>query len=841
MFRALDALKKDTEGFESSPHSDYVQKQTVYFNQTLPQQFPSGIPTTDSSSPSSVLANALQGLTSWDPNTRQAKVRDINVKNYATSVQVSQELLDSHNRCKTATLDELLNTENSSSKLRCGWIYQKGDTEPRVSQGALGTRKGPAGFVESPPGKWFWNLEDAKKEILSDRCSRLTDCKQVGSSSFAECGFSTQRGMGLPVDRNGNLLYPKDARLSGAGIVLNPNQCPPPPVVGSPAYERARSVDICTPLPDGRLSRDCMIQQVVNAGCKQDGRLYTALINQAQPRNYGAGLTNDLSYKKYQELAPQPILDSVLRDGSATVSVALGNFKSLAEVSSVERNTALSFAARDLCIQKGVMDTFDFCTELNDLSRAPFALDCLQSAFRNAGGQPAGSEYPTATNKAAWDGLGSWRTVKDRIQTLKAQIQSTDERVQREALIKFLGITREAYPLPQIRRITGIEVFWFNRSNNSFIGRRITTGSGADFPRMSTGGVVEDTGLADMVEYLSIVNLRPMNDESIRLRLETDDGILYTKDKNLDPSLARNSVVDTADTFGANWAQPPTGYNQKNCWNLRKGGPNYILGYWWEQGGGAHSQVYYTPCSGGNTWARLPSSWMTLTQEPNAPMLSWQKINKDGTIFFQERRMAYFMNLITSGTQIVPTGLQLINNSFAETNRLLAMNSWRTLTCLFTAEQNSTSSVLFTLGPLSVGIQGTNLSVRFQSASIQVDKTFSNVLSLSANEPNYLFINMRSDFEGKFPNRVTIAVGKAAQFVNGSINVGGISPNVASYTTVASAPLYASNDAFKLQLGHTGRSATAKAIVRHLRLFDYELASRETIRDIQDTWEMQFF
>ena len=63
---------------------------------------------------------------------------------------------------------------------------------------------------------------------------------------------------------------------------------------------------------------------------------------------------------------------------------------------------------------------------------------------------------------------------------------ANDEKIQRQGLLEFLGIRREPVNTQQIAPIQGIEHFFFNRQNNTFIGRRIVGGSTADFPRIST-------------------------------------------------------------------------------------------------------------------------------------------------------------------------------------------------------------------------------------------------------------------------------------------------------------------------------------------------------------------
>ncbi len=796
----------------------------------------------------------------FDPNTRQPIQSDTNLAAYATSVEISQELIDAQQRCKTATLDDLINTQAPNSKIRCGWIYSKGKPgdKPKVSTGALGTRQGPAGFFENPGGQWFWNLDDAKKAMMGDRCAAMTNCKSVGAANFQGCAYSTTRGIGVPVNPDGSLAYPRDAVLSAppSSLVMTPDKCPAPPAPGSPRYELQRSRDICTPLPDGRLSRDCMLQQIVSAGCKQDGSLYQALINQAQPTNYAAGLTNALAYRRYQQLASNPLLEAAVRDGKTTVDVALGTFKNLAEASKNVQQTVLSYAARDLCVSKGTIDTFDFCLELNDNTRAPFSMECLQREFRKAGGQPAGTEYPVAANMSQWNSLETWRAVKDRIATLAAQTKSTDEIVQRRALASFLGIKRQPQAFQQIARIPGLEVLWFNRGTNTFIGRR-TGLLNQTFPSFSTSGEVEGTGLRDFVEYFVITNVRPTTDMKIRMRLETDDGVLFTLNREVDSRTTRGRLFDTDDTFGANFDQAPTGYNQKMCWDLKSAGPNYMMGFWQETGGFAHSQVLYAPCNGGS-FQPFPNDWLTLTQEPDAPLFSWQGLrNRDGILGFNERRMPSTMGMATSPqttvvAQTAATGIGNVNavlqlkqngNGFGQVARNIASNSWRTLTILFSTNARNPNGKLLDFGPLQMSITNGRFVASWSSATLNVNTSgqpLSWTIPSSGRTYYYAFINMRSDMKSQYPNRLTVSFGPASEFLAGRISVANLAGNTTTFTTTGSAPLYNISDAAILYVGDRNTQSTADVNLAFVRLFDYELNDTDVGRDIGNTWLMKF-
>jgi hypothetical protein len=275
MFRALASIQK--EGFVAQ--NQYLSQTMPKFDSRLPNMVVTGIPTAGTTKPQQVLQNANLGLGTWDPNTRQTSTRDIDIANYATSIDVATSLNTQNNTCKVASLDSLMNTQNPNDRVRCGWIYKKGSTPgapPAVSQGALGTMTGPVATFPSPQGTWYWSLDDAKKAMEIDKCAALTDCKQVGTPKFKGCAYSKTRGMGIPVDEQGNVKYYRDPKASAppSSLVRSSGGCPAPPAVGSAAYEYQRSRDVCTPLPNGQLSRDCMLQQITVAGCKPDGSLY---------------------------------------------------------------------------------------------------------------------------------------------------------------------------------------------------------------------------------------------------------------------------------------------------------------------------------------------------------------------------------------------------------------------------------------------------------------------------------------------------------------------------------------------------------------------------------------
>jgi hypothetical protein len=858
MFRALSAINKgeSEEGFQSSSYSEWVKNQTKRYNVQLPNAYPSLMET--NKAPAQVLKNSRFSLASWDPNTRQSSIRDIDLASYATSLEYNKDILDLQAKCKSNTLDNLINTESPTAKLRCGWIYQRGQPgyNPKISQANLGTRNGPIRFDDTPSGTWYWSLDAAKKQILMDRCNSLTACEDVGQPNFSSCAFSTRRGIGIPIDNQGQPLYPRDPRLNAprGSLVTNAAQCPKPPPPGSPEYEfqyrLARSRDVCTPLPNGKLSRDCILQQITAAGCKTDGSLYKELVTSATPANYAAGLENNIAFQKYQRLAQPPLLDDVIKSGQATTSVALANFQRLSANTSGPYSE-LTFAARDLCNRNGAIEEYNFCNELTDTTSGPFGLSCLQKAFSEAGGQPAGTEYPTQTNIGVWNNLGNWKNVKDRIEILKGETKSTDAEIQAKALQKFYGIKPDILIAGQIPRMNGIETFWFNSAVNGFMGRRVepngrvSSAQGLDamtaaFPSGDwAGGGVANTGRNDQVEFLAMTNLRPPTDEDIRLRVDTDDGMIVTLNSRENvKNTPRGRFTSTNNEFTMNWDQAPTTHVSQTCWKLRGNGPNYVNVWWQESFGGALSRTFYKSCSGPDAWRIVPPQWFTMTQEPEAPMLSFQLVQGN----FIERRMPTFFPVRNNTSLFTPIDkteeiLIASNNSFMTVGRSILVNSFRTLTISFRTTKMTKGNLLL-FGGLGIVLNGPSVTISWAGRTLQASHTFNGLDTLGG--LNYIYLNFRSTYENTYPTTLTMAAGSHSDFLSGRINVRSQSDNVKTYTTNNNDPLYDPiNDYATLTIGGSGNAAR-DATIKNIRFFDYELHNEQIQKDIKNEWLMKF-
>jgi hypothetical protein len=575
-----------------------------------------------------------------------------------------------------------------------------------------------------------------------------------------------------------------------------------------------------------------------------------SLINEAQPNNYAAGLEQKTAFVRYQRDAQNPLQSSAIRDGNITTNLALQNFRSLATEASNTKDTAVNYAARDLCLKRGIMDEYDFCSDLTNATPSPFSLDCLQKEFRKQGGQPAGSEYPRTANLAKWNSFQNWGAVKNAIQQLAQRVRATNSEIQRKALQEFMGITREMPPRDQIPSIAGMDVFWINSGTNTFLGRRTTVGN-AKLPDFVSDGEVASTGLSEYVQYVVLTNLRPPQDLSIQLRTETDDGTVWVLNKDLNPPAYRNISVDTSDTFGRYWDQPPTTHTLSACWNLRRGGANYLLGTWQETGGRAHTKTLYSVC-GKNNFTEIPSNWFTLTQEPDAPMLAWEGMLQTETdaVSFRETRLPSIFNMNYTGSYFIkkssefpniPCILNLVNAGFATTTMSYSMQSWRTLTIALSIQMVTRVTRLFTFGNFFCDIipNGSTCVVSFgwDSATLVTSSTGGlSIQGVPFNKPILLFANIRPDYEGTYPNRLTVAAATLEEWANGNVSISGNSQRTKSVTTSQNNPLYNKSDAAQIRFGHPEWNSGCSFNIGWLHVFDYELNATDVARDATNAW-----
>lgn len=440
----------------TTTQGEFFNKQEYKFNTIQPYGLP--LPKGTINDPT-FMNEAGKAVRTTDPYL--GKLRDsrtlTDFQNLFYTSQLSDDIQRQAEFCRKATIDELIASQDKDRSIRCGWLYTPSAdpvnvTTPKVSQGYLGIPEGPFRFIEPPPpeAQWFWNLEDARKKILTDRCKGLRNCDNTGSDRYKSCGYCTGTAQGVPIDGRGRPLYPSDARLncSNGRIVSTASQCPRQVVIPD-AVPGETPKDICSAF-DGRLSKECILDVISKSGCANTGALYLAIEKNTNPSDYLDLLRSAQSLKVYNERASQKLNTDIFRQGQATRNMVVNEIQQLATTQAMNPGgTGLGLAARDLCTTRGVIDEWDPCSEIADFATPPYDLNCLQTNFRKLGGQPAGRKYPTDETKAnLYDKMANYGQVREYWQKLINNTKSTLYSTQRSALVDLYGID----PLAEIVR-----------------------------------------------------------------------------------------------------------------------------------------------------------------------------------------------------------------------------------------------------------------------------------------------------------------------------------------------------------------------------------------------------
>lgn len=726
MFRRLAQLTSDerpSEGFSvDRVQGQYNAQQSMRYNTILPNAIPtaSAFP-----APKSVGAAVATADPYLDRMVGRTEADRLFIPN-----TIPENLVQQNTICAKSTVDQLIGSQDPSRPIRCGWVYTPptaGSPFPQVSTGVLGTGDGPFSFfAPASYQKWFWDLGAAKKQMLVDRCKALKNCTDVGSDPYAgSCGYCTDIGQGVPVNSNGVALYTDSplTNCSPGSVIGTASACPAPGGAGPGA---APQVGVCTPDGSGRLGVACLESLIETGGCSDAGALAVALSSGATPSDYMAGARQLNSMTVYNKRAAAPFNMDIYSQGQTTVAAALQEVRNLASTASVApAGSALNFAARDLCLQKGVMDQFDFCTELGPNTPPPYDVGCLQKAFLAAGGQPAGSQWPTTANLNYYNTFGSWQAVLSYFNSLAQQARGlviegfngvvdivgqtrANYQTQAAALMALRGITPDQLT-NRAPYYPGVEVIWMNYQTGMIVNCTIESG----FPVFNggIGNVLPQSGLDQFNMFYALTDIRVPQDTQIRFQIYVDDGFVMAKD-----SLWKNGIepmVNSADEdglFAANFLQVAT-YQAKNCWSMSGTQANILKVYYNDAGGGNHMfNLQAAGCNGGGQFGPIPG--VSLTRETVAPFIAFENLVIGG---FADIRMYEclnfaiygnsFNNLIVmgDGASVLqsPNGRGWTRMNSGASNlvlRNLAWNAWSAFSFVFRINTMPVNDFLFSMG-----------------------------------------------------------------------------------------------------------------------------------------------
>ena len=605
MFRAL-------EGFYNS-NTDFKVAQETEFT------------------PNNFILSATSGLPGFADAISTASTYNISYQDPAVpnpdqifKTDVSPELAAMSAKCVSGSIDDLLRDKNKD-RIGCGWLYTRPNENspyPIVSQGFLGTKEGPIQSLNPPSYKqWFFNLQEAKKQTLIDKCKALKACTEVDSAVFnGVCAFCTDTNEGVPIDTVGRPLY-NNASCTDSSLIANKGQCPQPVIDGpQPIIDRT-----CEPI-DGRLSLACLHRTVLSAGCSENGALAIALAGSQQSVD---NLTNSDAVKLYNRVANQPINMDIFRNGNTTVKTVLNTVRQVAGNTQHPLNTAIGAAARDLCIYRGVSNSYDSCSELSDASTGPFELKCLQTFFLKMGGNGQGSAYPTLANKSQYDSMVTLGAIKQYWGKLVADMKGegfVDYATQSAALTKMIGIVPEDMIIRAPYK-QGVEVFWFvplpgnPRVITGFLKRTIEK----RIVQFQDGpSNVPQIGGLPFGCMLQLTDIRAPVDFSVKFEVRVDDGfwVAVAQPANIDKTAMNQGTADQPGLFENLGMQGPTTYQSNACTPFHSNLPNITKLYHEDAGGGWAAFTFRAiACSG---TPKLDYKYLSLTCEARAPFLTYE-------------------------------------------------------------------------------------------------------------------------------------------------------------------------------------------------------------------------
>jgi hypothetical protein len=290
-----------------------------------------------------------------------------------------------------------------------------------------------------------------------------------------------------------------------------------------------------------------------------------------------------MSVKTYNRTANPPLNLDVFSQGATTIDVVLREARQLAGNARLPENTAIGAAARDLCIRAGTINSYDFCSDLTDTSMPPFDITCLQRIFRQMGGQPRGTAYPSQMTIQNYNNMPNLGAVKQYINSLISSMKSNDYNVQRTAMIQFLGISPERL-VKRAPYTQGVEVIWcFSRpgSPNQILGilKRTIERDIVQFEGVSPIDQLATTypGFRQYCAMMQMFDLRAPNDFTTKFQVSVDDSfwIAVNRPRNFDKYIMNSGrYTDQVGFFSSLQLQGTTTYVSNSCSNYYLSTPN---------------------------------------------------------------------------------------------------------------------------------------------------------------------------------------------------------------------------------------------------------------------------
>lgn len=474
----------------------------------------------------------------------------------------------------------------------CGWMFQQGSgsKNPQINRGVFATYNGipvlgkggqadviqGSGFIEMDLQKAEQKASDSIANALGNNCTNL---QLLTSENKPYFGYCKTTGRIIPITTTGGSVK---AKYDNVGNIMY--NCAPSQIIPASSAPSGCAGDAFTNYDSGGKSRDmqlkpvreslitqgfanlqdqytcqtpftrdCLVQNVRNAGCTDKGSIMTALYSSKSGAPYDGPLAENAAYKYYVNKTNMPT--NLFRDGSATDQEAANDIlNALANASSDPSvGPGVQSAARDLCLEAGYFtNTYNFCSELNNTDKINAGnIACIQNLWRNGGGDAKGSEYPQI---GKWNGksLGEFIAFRDSI---KAAMDSTNKQVQADAINKFIGTqtfgTQISLDLDKNANTKGSEVVWMYTAGSAPVILRsdlMMSSDGEGFPDINEGKNQVGDGpaqgawptfkyklglpAAENISFTAAFEYRPPTNTRIAFKVEVDDAVMIGYNQN---------------------------------------------------------------------------------------------------------------------------------------------------------------------------------------------------------------------------------------------------------------------------------------------------------------------
>ena len=273
----------------------------------------------------------------------------------------------------------------------------------------------------------------------------------------------------------------------------------------------------------------------------------------------------------------------------------------------------LDVGVRDIYL-KGPVEKYDFCAELLDSTLPPFSLECLQAEFIRQGGQATGSLYPSQANLPLWNSKKKWLHVKEEIQNLISHTLSPKPQQRESAMLQFYGVGLGKEPValePQY----GVEHFWFTHHTDitkptTFLGRRIR--------QMVSHIDAVTTDPASIVFFSSVIANKRVQ---AQYRVSSFNGFSLYFNSPMTKVYNNKMVMDTTEL--ASLHNGGTAAVNSSLITLTTD-VNRLSGYMYYEKGKAYFKLEILSDEFGPGWREIPYTHLQMTQEPFAPMISFE-------------------------------------------------------------------------------------------------------------------------------------------------------------------------------------------------------------------------